>query len=177
MATLAVIALSLPGTASAVVLNFNALSGLTLGPYSESGYTFTMSGGSTPHYGDGIGPAGTLNWHDGGANAIGVIVSLTNDLGHDFDLLGFDISSISGTLLVNGNPFTTVGTKALVIKGVSSISWDVGRRIAIDNVHVEPVPEPATVLLFGLSLAMVGFAARPASSMLRFGALRGCGAR
>lgn len=72
------------GKANAIILTFDGLSGS--GPtYSEAGFTFTLSGGSSPHTGDGTGGFGTLNWHDGGGNSTGVIMTLTDDTNASFD--------------------------------------------------------------------------------------------
>lgn len=159
--------------AHAGVISFDGLSGtLISNTYSESGYTFTMSAGFTPHYGDGGGAAGTLNWHSGGANATGVLVTLTQDGGNAFDLLSLDITNVSGTFAISAAGYTTqlfnaVTSAALNFYNVTSVTFDVGSNVGIDNLVVNDatstdVPVPATIALFGFALAGFAFSRKKA---------------
>ena len=146
--------------AEALNLTFDsAPNGYTTGAsYSESGYTFTQSPlGSIPHFGDGAFPRnGTLNWHNGGDNANGVIVRLTNDLGNNFDFSSFNLAGFSGSPFKVSNNlgqfmnFTSTGNKSLNWTGVSWVDFDVKHNAAIDNVYVDASAVPTPALLPGL---------------------------
>lgn len=152
--------------ASAALLTFDGVSSAIapLGSpltYSEDGFIFTFSTctSCTTHYGDGTINTATLNWHDGGANPIGMSVTLTRDDGGLLDLLGFDALVFDplgfGGTTANGVSFST-GAFSQDFLGVNSVVFLTAGTVQLDNVEVRnggTVPEPGSIALLGLGLA------------------------
>ncbi len=165
----AVIALLLcmPLTANALVIGFDGLFAAS-STYTESGFTFTQSPlGSQPHFGDGvfgIDNSNLLSWHNNGANAQGVIVTLTKDDGGRFSLFDFDVVGILGTMLVNGITVSATGNQVVNLINVASVVFDVGDGItdgvAIDNLSIAEVSEPPMLLIVLISLIGLAYTRR-----------------
>ncbi|MCR8924250.1 PEP-CTERM sorting domain-containing protein [Dasania sp. GY-MA-18] len=145
--------------ASASLITFDGATGTIIGSFSESGFTFTLNGGSTPHFGDGGQPNGILDWHNGGANASNAIVTMTENGGNLFNLSGFDIY---GSAMNIGGVIYGIGSHAVNLTGLSSITFDLTSfQGGIDNLNVN-VSEPSPFALLALGLAGLGLARRKA---------------
>jgi len=162
-------------SASATTLTFNGVAGTTytnFGSYTEAGYTFTLYGGwgvSQTHVGDGTYTANTLNWHDGGNNGTGAVMSMTRVGGGLFDLTGITVDA-RPTLTISAAGYSTQQftgnnvTYNLSFLGVDRVDFSAstGYAVGIDNVVVNSasVPLPSTAALFGLGLIGMGAAVR-----------------
>jgi len=161
--------LTFNGVASTTYTNFSS--------YTEAGYTFTLYGGSgvlQTHVGDGTGTANTLNWHDGGDNGTGAVMSMTRVGGGLFDLTGITVDA-RDTLSITAAGYSTRqftntnATYALSFLGVSRVDFSASPSgyygsgyVGIDNVVVNSaaVPLPTTAALFGFGLVGMGAAFR-----------------
>lgn len=166
---------AIANSASGATLTFNGVAGTTYAnftSYTEAGYTFTLYGGSgvsRTHVGDGTYIANTLNWHDGGDNGTGAVMSLTRAGGGLFDLTGITVYA-RPTLTISAAGYSTQQftgnnvTYALSFLGVNRVDFSAstGSAVGIDNVVVNSasVPLPATAALFGLGLIGMGAAVR-----------------
>ena len=166
---------AIANSASGATLTFNGVAGTTytnFTSYTEAGYTFTLYGGSgvsRTHVGDGTYTANTLNWHDGGDNGTGAVMSLTRAGGGLFDLTGITVDA-RPTLTISAAGYSTQQftgnnvTYNLSFLGVDRVDFSAstGYAVGIDNVVVNSasVPLPATAALFGLGLIGMGAAVR-----------------
>lgn len=165
---------AIANSASATTLTFNGVASTTytnFSSYTEAGYTFTLYGGSgvlQTHVGDGTGTANTLNWHDGGDNGTGAVMSMTRVGGGLFDLTGITVDA-RDTLSITAAGYSTRqftntnATYALSFLGVSRVDFSASPSgVGIDNVVVDSaaVPLPTTAALLGFGLVGMGAAFR-----------------
>jgi hypothetical protein len=174
-------ALAIPKSATAVTLTFDTLhpdincaAACPLFPYSEGGFTFTMLGGASPHYGDGAQVDQTLSWHEGGNNDPFGTVRLTASDSSLFDLVGFDIADLNlsgGSVLVvsdvGGGALSLTGTYVVNFNGASFVDFKFSLAgvddLALDNVILNStaaVPLPPAVALFATGVAGLSWFAR-----------------
>lgn len=167
---------AIANSASATTLTFNGVASTTytnFSSYTEAGYTFTLYGGSgvsQTHVGDGTYTANTLNWHDGGDNGTGAVMSMTRVDGGLFDLTGITVDARQ-TLSITAAGYSTQqftntnATYPLSFLGVNRVDFSATSGygyVGIDNVVVNSaaVPLPTTAALLGLGLVGMGAAFR-----------------
>ena len=158
--------LTAPNSARAATITFNSIISGNF-PYSEGGFTFSMTTGPslTPHYGDGAAPsAGALSWHEGAANGANPVVRLAANDGSLFDLTNFQIAGLGlaadeqFTVSAAGHAtqiFSTVGTFALNFTNVAFVDFaftSIGgdSNASIDNLVVNAAAVPGPIVGAGL---------------------------
>lgn len=178
----------IPSQAEAATINFssgtyfssfpNGLSSQPFNSYVEGGFTFQTPQASGQHL-DANNQV--LYWHEGGANTVNNIITLTYASGA-FNLLSFDLVEIPNNFPTfnpamtitgsNGSQFFTgneaVGTFNLGWTDLAWVTFDIngqgniGGNAWMDNVTVQAVPayEPGTFALLLASIGVLGGARR-----------------
>lgn len=152
--------------------------------YTEAGYVFQTPQAPGQHL-----DANTLvlYWHEGGANTVNNVITLTYS-GGAFDLLSFDLVELPNNFATfnpaltvtgsNGSQFVTtneaVGTFSLNWTNLDWVTFDINSQSSgagnawMDNVRVQasavPAHDPATAALLLAGLGALGFARRRSRS-------------
>lgn len=184
--TLTIVSLALfsCSVANAATITFDNLSGPNLSPftsYQEAGFTVTAAGGSSeqgtifgnpspsviigaPVFGPVIGSV-AARLTAGGTFTFSSMELVSQNGASSFSATGFvsgsPIFSFAGVLppgtvfLTETNPFAGVFIDSLdiTVRPGSGVTSD-----NLDNIHLNPVPEPMTLLLFGTPAAGLGLA-------------------
>lgn len=177
---------NLSGVAQAApfTIDFTSGSGNNSTFYQEDGFSFVPESGD--HFEVNFQNNGWFNWHDGSANTSPNIItmSLADGSGGAFSVYGLEITSLfanAGGIVFsdsNGNSVLgdSLGALALNFSNTTFLQFQILNSgtnsfpIAFDNLAVDTnpfaisnVPEPESILLFGLGLIGVWFSRKKKS--------------